>query len=101
MGQRKEKIVPAIWLYQSQDFLIYKLCVYATNIPGEGQVLRYVHEVPGSDPIANPIFSYFLKNVLHIGPSTNIHDLRNSFLEHMLHVRPSTLNRTLKYLILQ
>ena len=71
------------------------------NIPGKGQVLKYVLEVPGSDPIANPVFTYLLTNVLHIGPITNMHDLCTSFLEHVLHVRHFTLNITLNYLSIQ
>ena len=49
-------------------------------IPGKGQVIKYVHDILGSDPIENPIFSSFLNHVLRLGPITNIHDLRASFL---------------------
>ena len=98
VGRRKEKTVVVIWLDQIQYWWISKLCVCPTNNPGNGQVLKYVHEVPGSDPIVNPISSCFLNNVLHLGPITNRHDLRTYFLYHMLRVRPSNLNRTLKCL---
>ena len=50
------------------------------NTSAKAQVIKYVHEVLDLDPIVNPVFSYFLKNLLHLGPSTDLHDLHTSIL---------------------
>ena len=52
---------------------------------------------PGFESNSKPCFSFFLKHVLQLGSSTNIHDLGTYFFEHMLHVSPYTHNKTLNY----
>ena len=47
---------------------------------GKVQVVQYVIVVPGLGKIVNPVISYILKNVLHLGPITDILDLRALFL---------------------